>query len=232
MSNLHIITTTDRVTIISQLKSLTTGGCHFTNGTNAYEAEKIIPTTIAGFKRVTEIHANLPLVLAINSDLSMKALGKEEVEPQLDRANKVAESLALAFPHNQVVILFFDETTPNKLFQALNRHHLTRTLHKWGYGTDPEAPKIEGAELFEHTFGFPLPQDDRPKAFCHDLTDKPDQPQNIIVDDLRGKLINKERQLMFEIPDSLAQFRAPNAPLPKPKEAEEATTNLHWCCIL
>lgn len=202
--NLTIIESTTHNDIIAGIKKHGSAA-HFTNGTYAFAAEMIVPTTLAGFKRVTRVYPNLPLVVAINSDVSMKALGKTDFEDQSARAEKVAGPLAKLFSSNQVIVVYYDEKTPNQLYDALHAQNLTRTLHKWGYGTAPDAPKIEGAENFERVYGFPLPNDTKP--VCYDDTEVAKEPQKIIVDDLRNDLISKQG-LLFDLPDELKQYSA------------------------
>tara|TARA_R110002110_G_scaffold415794_1_gene656143 strand:+ start:14990 stop:15658 length:669 start_codon:yes stop_codon:yes gene_type:complete len=201
--NLQFIESSKHTDIISAFKALNVKGAHFTNGTYAFAAELIVPTTLAGFKRVTKTYAHLPLVIAINSDESMNKLGKQDFEPQEVRAAKVAEPLAQLFPKNQVLVIYYDEKTPCKLYSFLEKNNLTRTLHKWGYGTSSEAPKIEGAECFEIVYGFPLPNDIKP--VCYLDTDIAEKPQNIVVDDLRDRLISKSG-LLFDVPEELQKY--------------------------
>lgn len=202
--NLHIVESTKISDIIEVLCEFGKAA-HFTNGTYVFAAELIVPTTLAGFKRVTESQPHLPLVIAVNSDVSMAELGKRDYEPQAVRAAKVADPLAKLFPDNQVIVIYYDEKTPNRLYESLKAHNFTRTLHKWGYGTAYDAPKIEGAEYFEIVFGFPLPNDIKP--VCYDDTERAEEPQKIVVDDLRDKLIS-EKGLLFELPEELLVYAA------------------------
>ncbi len=141
----------------------------------------------------------LPIIVAVNSDKSIQQLGKEGFEPQNVRSRKVAEPLAQMFPDNKIIIIYYDEPTPNELYVILNKHRHTRTLHKWGYGTNAEAPKIEGAEYFETVYAYPLPNDIKP--ICWGET--PCEAQsNILVRDLRGKLIDKNG-VLFAVPNAL-----------------------------
>lgn len=200
------INSTQATDIVSALKKLPGMGAHFTNGTYAFSAELIIPTTLAGFKHVVDKQPLLPLVIAVNSDISMEKLRKSDFEHQHIRAEKVAEPLAKTFPDNQVIIVYYDEETPYDLYKSLHAHGLTRTLHKWGFGTSPQAPKIEGAEYFEMVYGLPLPNDIKP--VCYDDTPIADKPQNIIVADVRSTLITKEG-VLFDLPQELEQYVDP-----------------------
>lgn len=161
MRNLTIVQSTDANEIAKKVLS---SGAHFTNGTYAYSADLIVPTTLSGFEYVNSLR-KLPMVLAVNSDISMEALGKKDFEPQLVRANKVALPLAKQFPSHDIIVIFYDEETPFNLYQSLAKRGVTATLHKWGYRTEPSAPKIEGAEVFESVYAFPLPNDTKPVCY-------------------------------------------------------------------
>lgn len=205
MKNLHIVKSTKLADIIAKFKELEAKAAHFTNGTYAFSAKMSVPTTLAGFKRVTRVDAHLPIVVAVNSDKSMEELNKKDFEREEVRAKKVAEPLALAFPNTPVIIIFYDEATPNALYEALAKQGLTRTLHKWGYGTNPDAPKIEGAEQFERVYGFPLPNDIKP--VCYDDTPRADEPQKVTVEKL-SDLVSKDG-VKFALPDELAEYQDP-----------------------
>jgi hypothetical protein len=186
MNNIHMIHSSDRRTICRELEALEVTTAHFSNGAYTHDAETVVPTLLAGFKKVTELEGNLPLVVAMNSDLSLTNAGKTTQKSQQERADMVATPLAQLFPDTKIIILFFDEDTPNALYQSLANEKLTHSLHKWGFGINPQAPKIEGAELFQKTYAFPLPQDDKPLAVFHHDTKAPDEPQEVGVFDLQG----------------------------------------------
>lgn len=190
--------------IISDLQKMKVNAAHFTNGTFALAPKLIVPTTLAGFKRVTKTYSRLPLVIAVNSDKSMAAMGKTGYDNQQTRAEKVAIPLQQVFPKNKVIVVYYDEDTPFELYEALSKQALTRTLHKWGYGTSEDAPMIKGAEFFELVYGFPLPNDKKP--LCYDISVKADKPQSIIVDDLRDELINADNKVLFKLPHSLKEY--------------------------
>ena len=198
-------------------------GCrhaHFTNGTYALDAKLIVPTTLAGFKHVVRENNDTSfLVIAVNSDISMRSMALKFEENQSERAAKVAEPLSELFPDKQVVVLYYDKKTPNELYQALHQEGITQTLHKWGYGTKPDAAKIEGTEYFKDVYGFPLPNDGLP--VCYSITPVSDTPQAIKVVDLRQDLIAKEG-LLFEVPEALQQYLAPK----KQVELEKSNTLL------
>lgn len=207
MTNLTIVRSSDRTEIISQLKQLSSSGAHFTNGIYALESSLIVPSMLAGFKYINEYQsASLPLVIAINSDESLQALGKVGFQSQYQRALKVACPLSELFPAQEIVIVFYDEATPFELYQSLARHHLTRTLHKWGYGTKENEPKIEGAEFFELVYGFPFPNDSKP--LCYADTDVAREKQDVTVRDLRANLIDEKNKLLFDLPESLHIYQA------------------------
>ncbi len=206
LKNLRYIESTSHTDIIQAFGDLGCQTAHFTNGTYAYKAEMIVPTTLAGFKYVAEQNPLCPLVIAVNSDKSMESMKLQTTENQSVRAAKVAEPLAQYFSDRQVIVLYYDEKTPNALYQALHASNITKSLHKWGYGTDANAPKIEGAELFDVVYSFPLPNDIKP--VCHDLTALPKEQQPITIVDLRNELINKEG-VLFELPNSLQKYQSP-----------------------
>lgn len=205
-SNLTIINSTKHADIIERIKNKAdlSRGAHFTNDTYAYSAEMIVPTTLAGFHYVLSQQPDLPIIVAINSDKSMKALGKTGFETQDTRAKKIAVPLHLLFPNTPIFIIFYDETTPNTLYKALNKAGFTKTLHKWGYGTTPQSPKVEGAELFDSVYGFPLPNDKEPVCFRE--TKLPSEPQKINVVDLRDWLITTNSKLKIKLPKQLKQY--------------------------
>lgn len=197
-SNLNIIRFTEFSDIRRQLEYECADGAHFTNGTYAYKAEQIVPTTIEGFRYVLKQQPTLPLVIAVNSDKSMTALGKKDFELQTYRAEKVAEPLARAFPDSQIIVIFYDEKTPVELYKALSKSKVTSTLHKWGYGTTPDAPVIEGAQYFKSVYAYPLPNDRKP--VCYYQTRLPEAKGEVAykVVDLRSRFNgSQEKQSMF-----------------------------------
>lgn len=200
-----LIEPTNHEEILARLKVLKVTSAHFTNGTYAFGPEITVATTLAGFKHVlSDSNPDLPLIIAVNSDESMRLMGKTDFKDQKTRANVVAKPLAEAFPNNRVIIMFYDEKTPNKLYELLEKNGMTHSLYKWGYGTEPNAPKIEGAELFSIVYGYPLVSDTKP--VCWENTPVVDQ-KNIIVADLRGKLITPACKCLFPLPKSLKDYQ-------------------------
>lgn len=211
MGKLTVIPSTNHQEIIESISKIAPSGANFTNGTYATQEglsiDKIIPTVIAAFQFITtaaetrNFHS-LPIVVLMNSDESFKTIGKKDYNDrnQQQRAKDLIHSLAKYFPNNDIVIGFYDEATPTELYGKLQGLGLTKTLHKWGYGTNPKQGIIEGAECFDMTFGFPLPGDTKP--LCHDITTMPDpsKPQQILVRDLRGQFIDESRKLLCESP--------------------------------
>lgn len=192
MNNLLIIESTDIELIKARLNDAGVERGHFTNGTYSYAADLIVPTTLSGFTYLDEKVAGEEdvFIIAVNSDLSMQGIlddknaSAEEraaLEGQTVRAEKVAKPLAEQFPNRQVVVMFYDESTPTALYDGLAQDNPAGmvSLHKWGYGTDPKAPKIEGAHNFSMVFGFPLPNDTKP--VCHDITAHEDQSSFVKV---------------------------------------------------
>jgi hypothetical protein len=183
--NLTILNSTDAYDISDALAASAVNAFHFTNGTYAYKAEMIVPTMLAGFQYVSDEIAGKhdTFVIAVNSDMSMRGIyqkqGKTQadmdaLEGQLQRALKVAGPLAEQQLGRNIIVLFYDEETPTALYRNLagNGLHL-KSLHKWGYGTDPKMPRIEGAENFWEVLGFPLVNDTKP--VCTDITAMQDQ---------------------------------------------------------
>lgn len=201
-------------------------GLHCTNGTYMYPAERVVPTTLAGFKYLDEkVSATQDAFLvALNSNVSMANIMDQKnasdaerasLESEDVRASKVAEPLQQLFPHRAIVVLFYDQDTPNQLYGALSEAGLDmKSLHKWGYGTNPQAAKIEATEYFSQTFGFPTPDDTKP--VCYGITKVEDQTNVVSVVKLteaagsNGKpYISKAGKLGFDVPASLAQYQQP-----------------------
>ncbi|MDD3371663.1 MAG: hypothetical protein PHE27_07565 [Alphaproteobacteria bacterium] len=196
--NLFILTETNIAALVGQLKTLGIDRAHFTNGAYTAPQEVVVPTTLAGFQFIgDQDDTDTPFIIAVNSDKSMKAIMEEKiangtateaeakaVEDQETRARKVAEPLALQNPNRKIVVVFYNEGTPNALYDGLCEAGFgMASLYKWGYGTDPRAGVIEGAENFKKTYGFPFPGDVRP--LCDDLTRRGGQAGTVIVKNLR-----------------------------------------------
>lgn len=255
--NLTLLSRTEPADIAADLRAKNISSGHFTNGTYAPPAALVVPTVLAGFHyvRQTEGASVQPaLVIAVNSDRSMadlnvqrSAVMAQEVaagrkteadslklageiaaqENQQARALKVAVPLAQQNPDRPVVVAFYDEATPNKLYDGLKAAGFgMATLFKWGYGTKPQEGRIEGAENFGRTLGLPLPNDIAP--VCATITPIGGQKGAVTVVDLRegaGNLISRTNQIMFTVahPDLLAYAavggRTPGVvpPAPAPK---------------
>ncbi|MDE2030279.1 MAG: hypothetical protein KGI97_06925, partial [Alphaproteobacteria bacterium] len=95
--------------LVSGLRRHNITGGHFTNGTYAPPKDLIVPTVLAGFQQAVDEEGDeaLPLVIAVNSDVSMagimdkkKASAEEraKLESQTVRAAKVAFPLSLQNP--------------------------------------------------------------------------------------------------------------------------------------
>ncbi|MFA7275293.1 MAG: hypothetical protein WC043_00660 [Pseudobdellovibrionaceae bacterium] len=162
---------------------------HCTNGTYANQSLPLRETTLAGFQYVLDQTQDGILVIAVNSDKSMREHVKNVENPasERDRALFVATPLALQYPDKEILVVFYDDATPLPLYTKLeeNTAHVA-SLHKHGnYGTDANGPIIEGAHLFANTFAFPFPS--KEKAVCEDLTRTGDQNAIIKVRDLYGE---------------------------------------------
>ncbi len=191
MSNIQIIENTDPRVILAHLsrEGITSG--HFTNGTYMYNSETIVPTVLAGFKYLADQYQNSSevFIIAVNSDKSMadimdaKNASTEErslLEGQQTRALKVVEPLSIKHSNRDIIVMFYDESTPTPLYDFLSESGFgMKTLHKWGYGTDFDSPRIEGAHNFSQVYAFPLPNDTKP--VCYNLTVAEDQSDVVKV---------------------------------------------------
>ena len=215
--NLHELFTSDKDMIIGFLNDAFPGrSFHITNGIYMLDAEKIVPTTVAGFSYLNERVAGNEdvFVIAINSNTSMNAIADQKnwddaqraaLEDQVVRGYKVALPLTEAFPNRNIVIVTYDEDTPTALYDAMAEAGLNLfSLHKWGYGTDPAAPRIEGAHNFANVYAFPMPNDERP--VCHDITVREDQSAFVQVVKLTDRLGYETKQ----------PYILPNGRLPEP----------------
>lgn len=219
LQNVHIVANKKELAVmLGQQRPV-----HATNGTYMNAAELVVPTTLAGFQAIaddTSIAGKRdPFLIAVNSDKSMEAIMKKKgasqeeiyaLESQIVRAMKVAEPLALQNHGREVFVAFYDEETPNELYNFLSGKEVPLfSLHKWGYGTKENEPKIEGSEHFATTLGFPLPNNTKP--VCYDLT--PRETQGFVdVRDLtetvgpHGKpYISKEGKVLFPVHDAVYQ---------------------------
>jgi len=232
--NLTIIETTDSKKISHALKD--SSGLHFTNGVYSYKASLIVPTTLAGFQYISEKAAskNDTFVIAVNSDISINGIydrkkealdardakpdeyetlkkEREAVEPQQVRAEKVAVPLAQLDPKRKIVVVFYDTETPTPLYNEMSEDGLNmKTLHKWGYGTDQNAPRIEGADNFDIVLGFPLLNDVRP--VCHNITEG-SQTGKVEVRKLHVEIgshgqpyISSAGKVLFPVPTTLKSY--------------------------
>ena len=200
-NNLILISETGADNVDAGLRRNNIYGGHFTNGTYAYAKEMIVPTVLAGFQHAVDAETTkgVALIVAVNSDKSMAAImdkkialgaateaDKAALEDQNTRALKVALPLSQQNPNRQVVAVFYDEETPNKLYDGLKAKGFgMETLFKWGYGTGNNTGVIEGAENFRATYGHPLPNDTQP--VCADITRIGGQRGNVQVVDLRAE---------------------------------------------
>lgn len=95
MKNLKIIESTNLKDIIDAIPK---SDAHFTNGTFAYLlAKKIVPTTLTAFSKVNKKHDLNTMVLAINSDKSMKALGRKTLSLNQIERKKLLNHLRNSF---------------------------------------------------------------------------------------------------------------------------------------
>lgn len=238
LNNVHVVADTKRLPSMLGDRPV-----HATNGTFMADASLIVPTTLAGFQVIAD-DASLAakrhsFLIAVNSDTSLRTIMEKKgmsqdyihgLESQIVRAMKVAEPLALQHQDREIFVAFYDQETPNDLYKFLAEKGAPLfSLHKWGYGTEPNAPKIEGSEHFAVTLGYPLPNDMKP--VCFDLT--PRETQDFV--DVRkltevvgphGKpYISQEGKVLFPVHDEVYQYtqayadaeRAVNAAANAPK---------------
>ena len=235
VNNLTIIENTDKDAIIQGLEGVGANSICVTNGTYVAPAEMVVPTTMAGFQFIKERKATAQecFVVAINSDKSMAdiaaakaAKGEDigEVADQVTRAKALLEPVSKQFPEHQIVAIFYDEATPTELYEYLeaNSPILLNTLFKFGYGTDPKAGDIEGADCFDSVCAYPFPNDAR--ALCDDLTKRTPNRAHYEVYKLTEEFsangqpyMNKQNQVLF----ALEEGEGLEAFAPK---AEELTT--------
>lgn len=183
---------TDIDKIIERIRELQVRCLHVTNGTYMAPQEVLEGTTLSGFQYIDDHVAGKenPLseafLVAVNSDKSLDDAGKHDHEEQITRAMKVAMPMAKQFSdRREVIACFYDEETPNKLYEALaaNEDITLGSLHKWGgFGIGKDAPVIEGAELFNRTLAFPFYNADKP-VFWNE-TRRGDQSDIVEVVDL------------------------------------------------
>lgn len=230
---LIIVADTDKLKILKTLGDQGIDAVHCTNGTYAYDKSRVVPTTLAGFQYVADVYASPKdaFLVAVNSSNSMSAimdakeapaLYRQTIEDQWTRARKAYEPLAAQFPDRNIAVVFYDEETPTALYDCfledsdlVNDGEFLRlkSLHKWGYGTDPAAPRIEGAHDFENVIGFPLPNDVKP--ICHNITAIEDQSAFVRVVDLRTEFgkhgqpyITTDGKLRFDVPKEFTTYQA------------------------
>jgi hypothetical protein len=153
-------------------------GFHFTNGVYSGPLRKIAPTTLAATQYIADNNPDGIMVIAVNSDKSYRAIlaqqGKSEEEianeikraPEKKRAQNIAETVAHLKLKNPVIVVFYDEETPEELYKRLAEKNLPlKSIYKWGYGTRRGGPTIPGAQYFEKVFAFLLPNDEPPAAY-------------------------------------------------------------------
>lgn len=144
------------------------------------------------------------------------------MEDEDERAMKVAGPLAEQFPDRKIIVVFYDEETPNALYEdlaATGKADQKDTLHKWGYGASENAPVIEGAECFSETFAFPLPSSTEKITPYSWITTRGTDGQKgkISAVDLRDTeeglgLINRLNQILFPGKGKNKKYMAPEQP--------------------
>lgn len=182
--NMIIIKDTDKKKIADMIAGNGISRVHATNGAYSFPTRPSAATTLVGYQYLRDKGVYRPgdaALIAVNSHTSL-ARGIQEkiaqgsathadidkIEDQMARAAKPANSLTIQMqkfhPRESVIVCFYDEATPTEIYESLASDGRIRicSLHKNGFGTDPQAGRIEGAEFAENVFGFPLPNDGRP----------------------------------------------------------------------
>lgn len=209
-------------------------GFHYARATEAKTEQPALIIAVNSDRSMTELNAQRSAVMAqdvaagrkTETDSAKLAAEIAAQENQQTRALKVGVPLAQQNPDRPVVVMFYDAATPNKLYDGLKAAGFgMATLFKWGYGTKPQEGRIEGAENFGRTLGFPLPNDIAP--VCATITPIGGQQGTVTVVDLRegaGNLISRVNKVMFTVahPDLLQHAAggraAPGgAPTPAPQ---------------
>lgn len=197
---------------------------HATNGTYIAEPELFIPTLISGFQYVADNVAGHKdaFVVFVNSDKSLNDMydktGDERFKnfpDQFERMATIAKAMKAQFPERPVIIGFYDEETPTELYEHLRDNSMVQmgSLYKFGYGTNPAAKKIEGADCFDMTIGFPFPNDAKP--VCENITDSEDQSDIVEVFKLTEEVgphgnvyMTTDNKILYPLADELKQFAA------------------------
>ena len=198
---------------------------HATNGTYIAEPDLYLPTLISGFQYIADNVAGEKdaFVVFVNSNQSLNDMydktGDErfkEFPDQFERMATIAKAMKAQFPDRPVIIGFYDEEKPTELYEHLRDESAVHlgSLYKFGYGTNPEAKKIEGADCFDMTIGFPFPNDAKP--VCENITAAEDQSDIVEVFKLTDEIgphgaayMTTENKILFPLVDELKQYSAP-----------------------
>ncbi len=195
---------------------------HFNNGTFTLPKNTFAPAFLAAFKRVTDLRdpvvgAGIPLVVAINSDKSMRDsyVGKDneaelnqKLVPQHERAQNAVSLLSALYPHRKVAAVFYDEQTPHELYQGLSANGFgMKSLHKVGFGTSADEKPIIGAEFFDFVYACPLPFDAKPIMYTDTRDALPTDTRPNLVEKLTEVIgphgapyMLKDGTLLFPLP--------------------------------
>lgn len=218
---------------------------HVTNGTFINSADIVVPSTLAGFQAIADDRAVSDkydaFLIAINSDKSLQRIMSGQgvsqddiraLESQNVRAVKVAVPLAMQHQDRKIYVTFYDEETPNKLYDFFaSEGVVARSLHKnGGYGIGKNARKIEGAEHFGKVIAFALPTAGTP--VCYDVT--PRETQRFIdVRDLAkmvgphgGPYLSREGKILFRVHDEVYQYTQAHADAVRAIEAQNKASSV------
>jgi hypothetical protein len=237
----HIITDKDPEAIMYQLGARGIYSGHFTNGTFTLPLEKFAPTFLAAFKRVSDIHDDVttPLIVAINSDVSMKnSYARLNEDDRImahimhtneeTRAYDVVTLLSYLYPRRSVAAIFYDEDTPYELYSEMKQGGFgMKSLHKVGYGTSPDDKPIIGAKFFDWVYACPLPFDAKPVMHTEtrnvNATDRaPDLVEKLT--DVMGPhgraYMTTQGKVLFPVSGNLSEFADPLAHKPAPNPSQ------------
>lgn len=193
--------------IAEQLKQHAPNGAHFTNGTLAYPPQQIIPLMLCGFHHMQQGYGELPFVIAVNSETSMRELNCQDERSASQRAASIVNALGIQFPQQTIIVIQYDQKTPAELYQHLAQSGLTKSLHKWGYGLGQNTPCIIGAEYFDNVVGFVPPAKYKPVA--HAMTPLQENSEPRSQTEAANELITDNFLVKFNLREGLQHFQYP-----------------------
>lgn len=237
MSNAHIIQSTSLKDIFSGLARLNLHRAHFNNGTFTLPVDTYAPGFLAGFQCTLDQVEAAPddaLIVAINSDQSMqdsywgKPDEKEQIAnliPEIERASDLVDLMAAMYPDRQNVVIMYDNPTPEELYRNLRRSFpsLGASLHKIGFGTNPNDKPIVGGKYFDHLLAYPFHFDGKPVLHAETRKRLPEDRDPDAVEKLTefigphgAPYITPGGGLLFPVLSVLQRFAAPAGMMQSP----------------